>query len=275
MKTQYGFTRFDTLAEFKTWLGKQTAYNYTGLQVHHTYSPSYSNFYKSDGTHEDELTRQYNIKYFHVHTNGWGDIAQHFTVFPNGKIVTGRILAKTTAIGIKGWNTNKICIEIYGNFDKGHDTMTGEQKEAVITLYGELCKKHKITPSKSTIRPHCWFTASGTYLGKYDASKSAKTCPGTNFMGYGSSTTGFAKFIKLVKEYVDGKATTSDTFKKYIGRSTTDDLNCRKGPGTSYDIEKQINKDDVFTVIAEQNNWVKSASGFWCSKKYVEFVRYV
>ena len=58
-------------------------------------------------------------------------IAQHFTIFPNGKIVTGRSLANTTAIGIRGWNYNKICIEIYGNFDHGQDVMTNEQKQAV------------------------------------------------------------------------------------------------------------------------------------------------
>lgn len=350
--TRYGFTRFDTLAEFKSWLNKQPTYKYTGLQVHHTYLPDYSCFYKKDGSHEDELTRQYNTKQYHMNTNGWSNIAQHFTIFPNGRIVTGRPLSSTTAIGIKGWNSNKICIEIYGNFDKGHDVMTKEQREAVICLYGELCKKHNIVPSTSTIRPHCWFTAGGTFIGTYNSSRSAKTCPGTNFMGFGNSKDAIVNnFYPLIKNYIAGNATVAtppttssyktgvyriiveslnvrsgagssytvvgevhrggaytidkvsgnwghlksglgwicitkdycefvsgvatNTFKKYIARCTADNLNCRKGPGTSYEIERQIHKGDVFTVVAEKDGWVQSASGYWCSKSYIELVRYV
>ena len=106
-ESRYGFTKMN-VNEFKGWLQKQGNYKYTGIQIHHTYSPSYKNFYKANGGHEDELTRQNNMKSFHVNTNGWDDIAQHFTIFPNGAIVTGRNLANTTAIGIRGWNYNKI-----------------------------------------------------------------------------------------------------------------------------------------------------------------------
>lgn len=202
--TKYGFTRFDNINEFSTWLDKQPKYSYTGIQVHHTASPSYKNFYKSNGTTEDELTRQNNMKSFHVNTNGWGDIAQHFTIFPNGKIVTGRSLAKTTAIGITGWNSKKICIEIYGNFDRGQDTMNDTQKNAVIACYALLCKKFKLTPSASTIRCHAWFTSGGTYLGTYIAGKSRKTCPGTNFMGFGNTKEAFEKnFYPAVKKYME------------------------------------------------------------------------
>lgn len=96
---------------------------------------------------------------------------------------------------------NRICIEIYSNFDKGKDVMTAEQKNAVIAVYGELCKKFKITPSTSTIRCHAWFTEGGTYLGDYNSSKSAKTCPGTNFMGFGNSKAVIEKnFIPLIKK---------------------------------------------------------------------------
>ena len=147
----------------------------TRLQVHHMWMPDYSCWSK-----DNALRRQKNTKDFHIHTNHWDDIAQHFSIFPDGHIVTGRTLNKTP-IGIRGWNTNAICVEIYGNFDKGHDKMTVAQKEAVIGLYGELCKRFNIKPSTSTIRPHCWFTAGGAYLGKYDPNKSAKTCPGTKY----------------------------------------------------------------------------------------------
>lgn len=271
MKTGYGFTEFENISEFKTWLNKQkVTRTINRLQVHHMYLPDYS-CWKTDNA----LRRQNSIKSFHKNTNKWADIAQHFSVFPDGHIVTGRSL-NSTPIGIKGWNTNAICIEIYGNFDKGKDSMNAAQKKAVIALYGELCKKFKLTPSTSTIRPHCWFTAGGTYLGDYNKSKSAKSCPGTNFMGYGNTKAAFVNsFYPAIKEYMNGKKeTTSSTFKKYIARVTATNLNCRKGPSTAHDVIQQIHKGDVFTVVAEDGNWVKSASGYWVHKNYIEFVRY-
>ena len=276
--TKYGFTKM-TPAEFKTWIHKQGNYKYTGLQVHHTWLPDYSCFYKADGKHEDELTRQYNTQQYHKKTNGWGDIAQHFTIFPNGAIVTGRKLSNTTAIGIKGWNSNKICIEIYGNFDKGKDVMTKEQKDAVITVYGELCKKFKITPSISTIRCHAWFTAGGTYLGDYNKSKSAKTCPGTNFMGFGNSKEAIRdNFIPLIQNYISGKTTTTvkDPVACGIYRVKSPDgvLNIRKGPGASYDKVGQVKNGEAYTITKINGSWgyLKSGVG-WINLSYTEKVK--
>ena len=276
--TKYGFTKM-TPAEFKTWIHKQGNYKYTGLQVHHTWLPDYSCFYKADGKHEDELTRQYNTQQYHKKTNGWGDIAQHFTIFPNGAIVTGRKLSNTTAIGIKGWNSNKICIEIYGNFDKGKDVMTKEQKDAVITVYGELCKKFKITPSISTIRCHAWFTAGGTYLGDYNKSKSAKTCPGTNFMGFGNSKEAIRdNFIPLIQNYISGKTTTTVKDPVACGvykiKSPDGVLNIRKGPGASYDKVGQVKNGEAYTITKINGSWgyLKSGVG-WINLSYTEKVK--
>ena len=276
--TKYGFTKM-TPAEFKTWIHNQGNYKYTGLQVHHTWMPDYSCFYKANGKHEDELTRQYNTQQYHKKTNGWGDIAQHFTIFPNGAIVTGRKLSNTTAIGIKGWNSNKICIEIYGNFDKGKDVMTKEQKDAVITVYGELCKKFKITPSISTIRCHAWFTSGGTYLGDYNKSKSAKTCPGTNFMGFGNSKAAISdNFIPLIQNYISGKTTTTvkDPVACGVYRIKSPDgvLNIRKGPGTSYDKVGQVKNGEAYTITKINGSWgyLKSGVG-WINLNYTEKVK--
>ena len=276
--SKYGFTKM-TPAEFKTWIHKQGNYKYTGLQVHHTWLPDYSCFYKADGKHEDELTRQYNTQQYHKKTNGWGDIAQHFTIFPNGAIVTGRKLSNTTAIGIKGWNSNKICIEIYGNFDKGKDVMTKEQKDAVITVYGELCKKFKITPSISTIRCHAWFTAGGTYLGDYNKSKSAKTCPGTNFMGFGNSKEAIRdNFIPLIQNYISGKTATTVKDPVACGvykiKSPDGVLNIRKGPGASYDKAGQVKNGEAYTITKINGSWgyLKSGVG-WINLSYTEKVK--
>ena len=281
MKTAYGFTRFDTDDEFKNWLkNKSVTRTVNKLQIHHTGSPSYSNFFKSNGTHEDELVRQNSMKSFHVNSRGMSDIAQHFTVFPNGKIVTGRSLNKNPA-GITGWNTGAICVEIYGNFDKGQDTMATVQKNAVIMLYGELCKKFKITPSTNTIRCHAWFTSRGTYLGDYYPAKSRKSCPGTAFMGFGNSKSAIANnFRPLVKKYISGESTSTSTSNSAsslgVYKVIADELNVRQGPGTSYPITTVVHKGDAFTITQMSGSWGKLKSGAgWmnCSSKYCTKVR--
>lgn len=286
MKTAYGFTRFDTEEEFKSWLkNKSVSRKVNRLQIHHTGMPDYSCFYKSGGKTEDELARQNSMKSFHVKTNGWSDIAQHFTVFPNGKIVTGRSLNSNPA-GITGWNTGAICVEIYGNFDKGKDVMTDAQKRAVIMLYGELCKKFNLTPSTSTIRPHAWFTSSGTYLGDYVAGKSRKTCPGTNFMGIGNSKSAITnKFIPMVKDYISGKQ--SETVKEpeskpvetpssgsFVVRVTANNLNIRKWPSSVSKIVGQVHKGEAYTITRTRDGWgcLKSGAG-WICLAYTEKVK--
>lgn len=277
--SKYGFTKM-TKDEFKPWIKKQGNYKYNGIQIHHTWSPSYKNFYKPNGTHEDELARQNSMKTYHVKTNGWADIAQHFTIFPNGAIVTGRKLSNTTPVGIKGWNANKICIEIYGNFDKGGDVMTEEQKQAVITVYSELCKKFNITPSVNTIRCHAWFTAGGTHLGDYNKSKSAKTCPGTNFMGFGNTKSAIQNnFIPLIKQYINNGTTevskpTTDPVVCGVYRITANVLNVRKGPGTSHAVSCTVKKGDVYTITKINGNWgyLKSGAG-WINLGYAERIK--
>ena len=276
MKSAYGFTRFDTEDEFKNWLNnKSVTRKITRLQVHHTGLPDYSCFFKSNGITEDELTRQKSMKDYHTKTNGWSDIAQHFTIFPNGKIVTGRSLNSNPA-GITGWNPNAICVEIYGNFDKGHDIMKEAQKQAVIMLYGELCKKFKLTPSNTTIRPHAWFTSGGTYLGDYVAGKSRKTCPGTNFMGIGNSRAAFDNvFIPKIKAYMNGTPTaTTNTVGVY--KVIVDELNIRQGPGTSYTVVGSVRKGEAYTITQMSGSWGKLKSGRgWinCNSKYCTKVR--
>ena len=288
MKTQNGFTLFEKTSEIGPWLKKQNiTRTISRLQVHHMDLPNYYTWEKTDKKVFDEphFGRTESLNSYGKSKWGYSDghgkyIAQHFNVFPDGKITTGRHL-NSTPIGIRGWNTNAICIEIYGDFDKGKDVMTAAQKKAVIALYGELCKRFKIKPSTSTIRPHCWFTARGTYLGKYDSSRSAKTCPGTNFMGYGCSTTGFAKFIKEVKAYIDGeeskevvKEEPKEEKSEGIYRVRTDELNVRKGPGVNFEKTNEIHKGDAFTIVEINGNWGKLKSGIgWINLSYTEKVK--
>ena len=288
MKTQNGFTLFEKTSEIGPWLKKQkVTRTITRLQVHHMDMPNYSTWEKTDKKVFDEphFGRTQSLNDYGKKTWNYSDghgkyIAQHFNVFPDGKITTGRHL-NSKPIGIRGWNDSAICIEIYGDFDKGKDIMTSAQKKAVIALYGELCKRFDIPVNTNHIRPHCWFTAGGTYLGKYDSSRSAKTCPGTNFMGYGCSPSGFAKFINEVKAYVNGKeAPKEEAFKQYIAKPTVDGLVGRKGPGVEYDKVTMIDTDIAVTIVGEEKakdggTWLKCKSGYYVNKKYMKFIRYV
>lgn len=292
MKTQGGFTLLENEKDVKNWLAKQkVSRRITRLQVHHMDMPSYSTWEKTDKKvfSEPHFGRTKSLDSYGKST--WHDsdghghfIAQHFNVFPDGKITTGRNL-NSTPIGIRKWNTNAICIEIYGCFDKGHDKMTSAQKKAVIYLYGELCKRFDIPVNTSHIRPHCWFTAGGTYLGKYNPSRSAKTCPGTAFWGYGCSPDGFSHFIKDVKNYVDGKKAkpkkeeTKATTKKFQIQ-TLDKLNVRKVADWNASAVTTVKKGQILDVVAEvspkngSTKMYKLESGLYitASEKYVKKV---
>ena len=211
-----GFIRFDNIDEFENYIKNlKIRRKINGLQVHHMSLPNYACFYKGKGVTEDELVRTINLDYYGK-SKGWSCIAQHFNIFPNGKITTGRDINKTP-VGITGWNANKICIEIYGDFDKNKDVMKDEQREAVIAVYAILCEKLNLTPSTSTIRAHAWFTSGGTYLGDYYKGKSRKTCPGTNFMGFGNSRRAFVNnFYPLIKDYMSNKGSSKKESKEEV-----------------------------------------------------------
>ena len=164
------------------------------LQLHHTYSPSYKNF---TGSNHFELQKA--MKNHHVKTNGWADIAQHFTIFPDGIIVSGRSLEINPA-GIYGANTGAICIECLGNFDKGGDEMTKEQKTAIAGAVKILLDKFSLNP-ESNVTYHAWWASDGREIGDYIKGHSIKTCPGTAFFG-GNTLTSYEKnLMPLIKKY--------------------------------------------------------------------------
>lgn len=195
MKTGYGFTAM-TVDEFQTWLAKQTvSRSITKIQLHHTAAPDYAAWNKKP----DALYWQNSMKDFHVNINGWADIAQQFTICPDGMIITGRSLNVAPA-GITGANAGAICIENIGNFDS--DGMTAAQANAIVAVVGMLLKRFNLTTSAITY--HAWWTASGGSLGTYVAGKSAKTCPGLKFFG-GNTKEAFNSGFKVkVQEYING-----------------------------------------------------------------------
>lgn len=285
MKTQNGFTLLESEKEFKKWLDKQyPTRKITRLQVHHMGLPDYSTWNNTDKRvygDNRELGRTMALDSYGKTTWGSSDgyghyIAQHFNIFPNGKVTTGRNL-NSTPIGIKGWNVNAICIEIYGNFDIGQDTMTEEQKKAVIFVFALLAKKFNLPINSTYIRPHAWFTSGGTCLWDYYSNKSRKTCPGTNFMGFGNTRKAFENnFYPLLKKYKYGSNNTTTTAKTLYVK-IKEDINMHSRPDfTSASVIGVIKKGGVYTVVEKiertDTDMYKLKSGVYitASPKYVE-----
>ncbi len=287
MKTQNGFTLMKGSNEIRAFLkGKKVSRKISGIQIHHMGMPDYNTWEKTDKRifSEPHFGRTNSLNEYGKNTWGSRDengkyIAQHFNVFPDGYITSGRNL-NSTPIGIKGWNTGKICIEIYGNFDKGKDQMTTAQKEAVIALVGELCRRFDLTPGTNTLRYHAWFTSGGTYLGTYDPNKSRKTCPGTNFFG-GNTMAAYKKnFLPAIQTYLKNGSVgienenSSVVSVNKIVKVTTDELNIRKEPTANSSKVGEVKKGEVFTIIKQDGNWgyLKSGAG-WIHLGYTEPVK--
>ena len=164
------------------------------IQLHHTWSPNYTHF-----NGKNHLSLQKNMQTHHVKNNGWADIGQHFTIFPDGKICTGRDINSSPA-GIYGANTGAICIECLGNFDVGGDNMTEAQKETIVAVTKLLLDKFNLKAEEG-VTYHAWWTSSGGDIGDYIKGKSAKTCPGTAFFGGNTLTAYENNLMPLIKNY--------------------------------------------------------------------------
>lgn len=282
MKTKNGFTLIESISEIGSYLkSKSVSRAVSKIQIHHMALPDYNTWKNTDTQKWDEpwFGRTESLNDYGKNTWGSKDdngkyIAQHFSIFPDGKITSGRSM-NSTPIGITGWNTGAICIETYGNFDKGHDTMNDIQKKALIALVGELCTRFKITPGSSSIRYHGWFSAKGTYLGDYKPGTSTKTCPGTGFFGGNTMAAYNANFLPAIKSYLNDGSTGEPTPVNKLVRITTDKLNVRKEASESSAVVGEVYKGDVFTIveISASGSWGKLKSGLgWIGLYYTEDV---
>lgn len=289
MKTQNGFTLMKGSGEIREYLNSQKiTRTINKLQIHHMDLPNYSTWENTDKRKWDEphFGRTNSLNEYGKNTWDSRDekgkyIAQHFNVFPDGGITSGRSL-NSTPIGIRGWNNGAVCIEIYGDFDKGVDTMTSAQRTAVIELVGELCKRLDITPSENTMRYHAWFTSGGSYLGGYVPGESGKTCPGTNFFGGNTMAAYKQNFLPAIKSYLsngstgstgsnDSKPSDDVITTNTVVRVTADELNIRQNPDANSAIVGCIKKGDAYTIVKTSGKWgyLKSGAG-WIHLGYTE-----
>lgn len=266
MKTKFGFTLY-TLNEFEAYLknlrvGRTVLY----IQQHHTFMPSYQHF---NGNNHFEL--QKGMKDYHVGTNGFIDIAQHYTIFPDGTVMTGRSMELAPA-GIKGFNSGAICIENLGNFDLGKDAMKPEQKTAIIKATALLANKFSIPVNTDKIVYHHWFNLSTGE--RNNGTKNNKTCPGTNFFGGNKVADCQTKFLPLVKTEVNNLTSPQAASPVLEYRIVTADfLNIRVAPNS--DAVKVPGRDaiglaTVIRVYETNNGWcrISSSAQHWVSGRF-------
>ena len=292
MQTKNGFTLLESAAELRSWLNNQKVTRTVNkLQVHHMALPDYACWVSDKKKTDPHFRRTESLESYSKST--WNSksangkyIAQHFNVFPDGKITTGRSL-NSTPIGISGWNTGAICVEIYGNFDKGKDSMTAEQKKAVIYLFGELCKKFGLAANENTIRYHAWFTSGGAYLGNYVAGKSRKTCPGTAFFGGNTMAAFKANFLPAVKNYINNGSTSVPVTTPAIKETSVNKIGYVNTPGSTLNVRQKPDADSAklralsdnaqVNIIAEcSNGWLKlnlSGTIGYVNGKYIDGIK--
>ncbi len=265
MLEQFGFTLL-TPAEFEGWITQQdVARTVLYIQEHHTWAPSYVHF---NGNNHFVLQR--NMQHFHKNTNGWMDIGQHFSIFPDGMVVTGRNLEWSPAC-IFGFNAHAICIENIGNFDTSQDVMRPEQRDAIVRVTAALCRRFNVPATTDRIVYHHWFDLSTG--SRTNGLGSTKSCPGTAFFGGNKVPDAEANFLPLVRAFLQSGQVPPPVLK--YGYVTATWLNVRNQPSIS---GRKINVTpfgSVLRIYERQGNWyrISASKQEWVSANYVRDVR--
>lgn len=268
MSRKFGFIKM-SIQEFETWISTmKVARTVLTIQQHHTYSPSYSLF---NGSNYFEL--QQGMKNHHINYNGWADIGQHFTTFPDGSILTGRSLEISPAC-ITGQNANSVCIENLGNFDVGRDVMTIAQRDTIIRMTAKLCYRFNLQVNVNSIVYHHWFDLSTGQ--RNNGTKNNKSCPGTAFFGGNKLHNCATNFLPLIYKQTPVQVATINVLKYVLVTAAT--LNIRSNPnGNSPKVtnRKAAAFGAVLRVYQEETGFyrISNTQQHWIMAKYTINVR--
>lgn len=270
----FGFEAFHNYLRQTTFQRKITF-----VQNHHTFKPGYQEF---NGNNHMALLE--GMRRFHIDKNGWSDIGQNITIFPDGQIGLCRAIDITPA-GIFGANTGAICIENLGDFDEQKDVMTAEQKEAIVKTNAALCLKFGLQPQPQQVVYHHWYDRKGKRFstadidsGKVLRNDLQKTCPGTNFFrGQGSFkgntvASAIANFYPPIQDAMNAlhQAPTA-SIQTTLKRVTASVLNVRTGRGIDFPIVRKLSSGVQVAVVETQGDWCRiSATGEeWVNAKFL------
>ena len=276
MKTHQGFILMNR-SEFKDYIMKQNVNRkVTMIQNHHTYIPDYTTF--NETNHFDLCI---SMKNYHVNERKWRDIGQHITTFPDGKIIVGTRSLELAPACIKGNNTEAVCIEHVGNFDKGKDLMTDEHKETVVYVNAVLNLKFKLEPNDTHNVYHHWFDLS---TGKRKEGKGiTKSCPGTAFFGGNKVKDAkrnlIPKVVKELKKLPEYREVFNDApIEEPIGHAIVmraNQLNVRSGPSVRRKRLGALVRGNFVDVYERKDRWTRISpkeDERWVSSFYLKDV---
>ena len=174
-----------------------------------------------------------------LNKNGGRTASWHFTVDDKEIYQAQSTNYKCYHAGNSTGNNTSIGIEICMFNDKERQRKTYENAIALIKV---LMSYHKFSIDKVK-RHKDW---------------SGKHCPAWLIEGkFGYTWTWFKNQIIAVQQ--PAKPVQSST--SFIVKITTDSLNIRKGPGTSYEVVGTVKKGQAFTIVEVNGNWGKLKSG--------------
>lgn len=149
-----------------------------------------------------------------------------------------------------------------GVMQKGTVTLNGKQYKLYST--GRACIHTAKTKTGVNYR-----TGPGTKYKKKGVYKKGKTVYVMKTSnGWSRLASGYwvkSSYLKKVTTYPK----TVTTFKKYKVK-TTDGINYRTGPGTSYKKKGTYNKGKTLTIVATKNGWGKTSTGYWVKLSYTK-----
>lgn len=272
MKTKQGFILMNR-SEFKSWVLKQDiGRKVTMIHNHHTFIPDYTTF-----SGQNHFGLAIGMKNHHINVNRWSDIGQQITTFPDGKIIVGTRSFEVGPACIKGNNTEAVCIEHVGNFDKGKDKMTKEHEETILFVNAVLNLKFKLKPNDKHNVYHHWFDLR---TGKRkEGSGITKSCPGTDFFGGNKVKDAKKNFIpKVVKalkklpeypEVFDDKPIEKPISRAMVMRANQ--LNVRSGPSVKRKKLGALTRGNIVDVYEKRGRWTRiSTEQKWVSSFFLK-----
>ncbi|GAA3592117.1 N-acetylmuramoyl-L-alanine amidase [Flavivirga amylovorans] len=269
MEQRFGFNKM-AINEFESWLLEfKIARTVLSIQEHHTWLPSYSMF---NGANHFEL--QKGMRNHHMNKNGWSDIGQHLTIFPDGEILTGRSFERSPAC-IYGQNSNAFCIENLGDFDAGKDEMTNEQRTSIIKVTAILCKKFGLQINMNSIVYHHWFKLDTGE--RNNGNGGNKSCPGTNFFGGNKPDDCETNFIpEVTLAYNELFELSANTSVLRFVCVNSESLNVRSAPHYKKSLARSPLSRGIVVRVFEiaENGWLKISSkkDHWVSGKFTHQV---
>ena len=135
--------------EFREWLShKEPTRTIRCIQNYHTVMPAYASF---NGKNHFQILK--GMEEYQLLENGYDEIAQNITTFPDGKIALCRDVNRIPA-GRNGSSQFCLRIEHLGNAHSDNNVMTDAQLDCTIWLNALLCMKFRIKPETNSIITH-------------------------------------------------------------------------------------------------------------------------